>query len=476
MGFQQEYDTIIQIIEAGIRKPADEIKEDVYRSIGRGKRSTNEIFQFISGYYLHEYINYRKAQNCIDHAVKTGRSLDETVTEEYCFGEYTSFSRFFKKYIGVKPIDLVSGKEKADWVPPLYIDTLLTRGQKSKDMAGNCRIEMDITDYHAYELVDEKRSYYGLTAEAAVEAYNISKHYHVDLDDTFECFVDWQPEGANGKSGFLRSAFEESIQISKELDLRIPDIYWDVREGFSKEDIVLKLELLEKGYFGKEDLDWMSFLEINDIRNLLKEAEKRKWNIRHAIEFYKRNRFPINQFIELYSLNGLSEDYTYDELELMKCSLQYQGLEVGDVTREYLDIAIPLGGDLDFELFKEINETYERMFHSETIPADTYGAVLDDLEEWTDSVEEALESHFWYIVSSADLMVGSNSEEEELDSYFDNREYLASITEKADNDKTGEKYEYFADDNYTGDPKDVKDPAYYYEGSGEAEDENSIIW
>ena len=45
-----------------------------------------------------------------------------------------------------------------------------------------------------------------------------------------------------------------------------------------------------------------------------------------------------------------------------------------------------------------------------------------------------------------------------------------------DNDKIGEKYEYFADDNYTGRPSDEKNPAFYYEGSGEPEDDNSEVW
>ena len=442
-----------------------------------GARTTNEIFQFISSYSIREYINHRKTQSCIEFAAKTGRSLEETVTEEFCFGEYTSFYRFCQKKIGINPKDLVTGKEKADWVPPLYIDRLLALDQKSGDMTGNSRIEIDITDYHVYELLDEKRSFYGLTAEAAVEAYNLSRKYHIELDDIFECFDDWKPEGSDEKNGFLQSAFEESIQISRELGIRIPEIYWDVRQGFDKEDIVLKRELLAKGYFSKEELSWMTFLEINDIRNVLKEAKKRKWNTEHAVEFYKRNRFPINQFIKLYTLNGMSEDYTHDELELMKCSLQYQGLEAEDVTREYLDIAIPLGGDLDFDLFNEINETYERMYHSKTIPAYAYGAVLDDLEEWADSVEDALESHFWYEAPDADLYPKEPSEEEKTDAFLDDREHLKSLPVNGmDNDKIGEKYEYFADDNYTGRPSDEKNPAFYYEGSGESEVDDSEIW
>ena len=47
-----------------------------------GARTTNEIFQFISSYSIREYINHRKTQSCIEFAAKTGRSLEETVTEE----------------------------------------------------------------------------------------------------------------------------------------------------------------------------------------------------------------------------------------------------------------------------------------------------------------------------------------------------------------------------------------------------------
>ena len=95
----------------------------------------------------------------------------------------------------------------------------------------------------------------------------------------------------------------------------------------------------------------------------------------------------------------------------------------------------------------------------------------------TEKHRVASSSHFWYEAPDADLYPREPFEKEKIDAFLDDREHLKSLPVNGmDNDKIGEKYEYFADDNYTGRPSDEKNPAFYYEGSGESEVDDSEIW
>lgn len=453
MGFQQDYDNIVQAIELNVRKPAKEIREDLSQQFGISVRSLSEIFSFITGYPMSEYIRYRKAENIIQYVLQTGKSLEFAVTEEFNYGEYTAFFNWFKDRIKKKPKDIIEEREKAEWVPALYLRKVLSGGA-SQDRPTGKREVMDIDDYKMFELVDERRAFYGLSAENAVEAYNLSKKYDVDIDSVCQCF---EASGA-GESAKKQSTdlchinFTHAVQMSKRFNLSIPELYWDLEKGFEEEGIILKQQLLEERFFTKEELYWLSAFEVNDVRNVLQEAEKRGWDKHHAIDFYKRISLPIVRFTELYLINGPVGEYRLDELQFMENSLTYQDLRVEDVTREYLDVAIPLGGDLTFDLYNMITEAFHRKYPLETIPKDGYEMVLVDLETGADSIDEALDACFFYLDPSAMESVFCENDHfgDVVEQYFDQKEYKELTKKQKDDDFSTGPYEYYYDDDYNG--------------------------
>jgi AraC-like DNA-binding protein len=110
---QNKFDLVMDYIDANISQDVETIKKGLYSLIGYSSFTFGECLKVLTEKTLHHYIHERKMYFAAQ-ALKTDpdRSIAD-IALEYGYSEQSAFSRAFKLYCNVTPLDVRKGNANA---------------------------------------------------------------------------------------------------------------------------------------------------------------------------------------------------------------------------------------------------------------------------------------------------------------------------------------------------------------------------
>ena len=107
---QNKFDLVMDYIDASILHDVETIKKGIYSLIGYNSLTFGNCFSVLTGQTLFHYINGRKMYFA---AQSLRNDIDRSIADialEYGYSEQSAFSRAFKLYCQVTPLEVRKGK------------------------------------------------------------------------------------------------------------------------------------------------------------------------------------------------------------------------------------------------------------------------------------------------------------------------------------------------------------------------------
>lgn len=106
---QNNFDLVMDYIDANISQEADLIKKGINNLIGYNKIAFGYCLMVLTGKSLHHYIIERKMYFAAQSLINDNNRPIADIALEYGYSEQSAFSRAFKEYFNVTPLEVRKG-------------------------------------------------------------------------------------------------------------------------------------------------------------------------------------------------------------------------------------------------------------------------------------------------------------------------------------------------------------------------------
>lgn len=193
MNFEDKFNKIIDLVEVNLALSKEDIQNAVAQGLCENGRTIADVFKFISGMTLKQYVVIRKCIKGLYLVHKQGYTLEE-IAISVGYADASSFSKAFKGIYGVSPKLIAKDKiEEIIGVPPLYFSNIIN-GEKDKYMRVDDRVTQNVfgisvEKYNMIKKVFDLGALHGFTDEQSQFAYKLSEDTEIELTEAFD-FVD----------------------------------------------------------------------------------------------------------------------------------------------------------------------------------------------------------------------------------------------------------------------------------------------
>ena len=282
MNTKEKYNKIIMAIEAGSCDSSIKCDELAYSvAMGFGKRAMNEIFSFLTGYTLLDYIKCRKMMAAYRYLISTKKRDIEGAIGISGLGDHSAFDKKFSKYFNMTPKEAHQKKNKSLLTKPLTWDEIscdmtcpTLEEEEVEQMEKKSRFGISQEQYAKVMEASELEAVYGFEPMFSQVAFELADSLKLPMEDTFRFvdslrdfggdFNDDDPEEPDGKTPEERLrelAFNHFIQFmyfERGLSIDLICVTLD-RVSLSKEELMQLSPDLIRAYAYTENLQFVYF-------------------------------------------------------------------------------------------------------------------------------------------------------------------------------------------------------------------------